>query len=100
MNLVAVATGEERAERAADAGQDLGAKHPSRTIVVHPRGGQGDRVDAAIRSHAHELVTGSPIQYEEVRLRVWGTRARLRSLIEPLLVSDVRTHLWWLGTPP
>ncbi len=100
MNLVCVAADEERADHAARVGEELGVKHPSRTIVVHPRGGQGDRLDCRIRSHAHELVSGAPVQYEEVRLDVWGTRARLRSLIEPLLASDVRTHLWWLGTPP
>lgn len=100
MNLVVVAADDERAEEAAKVGERLGAKHPSRTIVVHPRGGQGDRIDARIRSHAHALAGGAPVQYEEVRLDVWGTRARLRSLLEPLLAADVRTHLWWLGTPP
>jgi glucose-6-phosphate dehydrogenase assembly protein OpcA len=100
MNLVAVAADQDRADRAAEVGEELGAKHPSRTIVIHPQGGQGDRIDARIRSHAHELGSGAPVQYEEVRLDVWGTRARLRSLIEPLLAPDVRTHLWWLGTPP
>jgi glucose-6-phosphate dehydrogenase assembly protein OpcA len=100
MNLVVVAADEERAEEAARVGEQLGVKHPSRTIVIHPKGGRGDRVDCRIRSHAHELDGGAPVQYEEVRLDVWGTRARLRSLVEPLLASDVRTHLWWLGTPP
>jgi glucose-6-phosphate dehydrogenase assembly protein OpcA len=100
MNLVVVAADGGRADHAAEVGEQLGVKHPSRTIVIHPRGGEGDRIDARIRSHAHELVSGAPVQYEEVRLDVWGTRARLRSLIEPLLAPDVRTHLWWLGTPP
>lgn len=100
MNLVAVAADEQRAEEAARVGEQLGVKHPSRTIVVRPRGGRGDRIDCRIRSHAQELGGGSPVQYEEVRLDVWGTRARLRSLVEPLLAPDVRTHLWWLGTPP
>lgn len=100
MNLVVVAADEQRAEDAARVGEQLGVKHPSRTIVIHPKGRQGDRIDCRIRSHAHELGAAAPVQYEEVRLDVWGTRARLRSLIEPLLAPDVRTHLWWLGTPP
>lgn len=100
MNLVAIAADQEQADRAARVAEELGARHPSRTVVVLPMGGRGERIDAAVRSHAHDLVAGAPVQYEEIRLRVWGTRARLRSLVEPLLVPDVRTHLWYLVTPP
>lgn len=100
MNLVAIAADQQQADRAAVVAEELGGKHPSRTIVVEPQGGKGERIDCTIRSHAHELLGGAPVQYEEIRLRVWGTRARLRSLVEPLLAPDVRTHLWYLATPP
>lgn len=100
MNLVVVAADEADAQRAAKVAEMLGTQHPSRTIVVEPVLKPGDRIDAAIQAHAHELVDSAPIQYEEIRLRVWGSRARLRSLVEPLLAPDVLTHLWWLGTPP
>lgn len=100
MNLVALAPTDGASDRAAGVAQALGIQHPSRTIVVQPTLQAGDRVDAAIKAYAHELVDGAPIQYEEIRLRVWGTRARVRSLVEPLLAPDVQTHLWWLGTPP
>lgn len=101
MNLLAMVSDDEMARRATSTAAELGVKHPSRTIVVRPMPEGPDRIDAAIRTHGHALVDGAPVQYEEVTLQVWGKPAlHLYSLVEPLLTSDVRTHLWWLGTPP
>ena len=100
MNLVAVAADDDVAGRAATTGAELGAQHPSRTIIIQPNPSGKPRIDASIRTHAHDLVAGVPIQYEEIRLKVQGDPANfLYSLVEPFLLPDVRTHLWWLGTP-
>ena len=101
MNLITVAHDDAEAERAAAVGEELGGKHPSRTVIVQLAVDGPDRIDAAVRTHAHELMAGAPVQYQEVRLKVAGSPARhLASVLEPLLEADVRTHLWWLGTPP
>jgi len=100
MNLVAVAGDAELVRRAAATGEELGAQHPSRTIIIHPVAGGASNIDASVRTHAHNLLAGVPIQYEEIRLEVRGDPANyLYSLVEPFLLPDVRTHLWWLGTP-
>lgn len=100
MNLVAVAGSEESVRRAATTGEELGAQHPSRTIIINPDPAGDSRIDASIRTHAHNLVAGVPVQYEEIQLTVHGDPANyLYSLVEPFLLPDVRTHLWWLGTP-
>ena len=102
MNLVFVAPSTEEAIRVQEAGAELATHHPMRLLVLllepaHNR----PRVDAWIRSEAHELPGGMPIQFETVRLRVTGSAAvEPASLVEPLLVPDVPTYLWWHGTPP
>jgi glucose-6-phosphate dehydrogenase assembly protein OpcA len=41
------------------------------------------------------------IQLEQVTLKVRGQAAEhTASLVDPLLVPDVPTYLWWTGTPP
>jgi glucose-6-phosphate dehydrogenase assembly protein OpcA len=102
MNLVFIASTTDEAMRVQDAGAELSAHHPMRLLVLLLEPAHNaTRVDAWIRSEAHELPGGMPIQFETVRLRVTGTSAEEpASLVEPLLVPDVPTYLWWHGTPP
>jgi glucose-6-phosphate dehydrogenase assembly protein OpcA len=77
----------------------LAASHPLRAILVHLHGGGGPgTLDAEITVEAHKLVSGFPVQREQVLLHVRGEAAHhLSSLVEPLLVDDVPTYLWWSG---
>jgi glucose-6-phosphate dehydrogenase assembly protein OpcA len=77
----------------------LAASHPLRAILVHLHGGGGAGIlDADLTVEAHKLVSGFPVQREQVLLHVRGEAAHhLSSLVEPLLVNDVPTYLWWSG---
>lgn len=101
LNLVGVAPdagGSTMIERTAAA---VAAEHPLRLVTIVTDGEDPDRVDARVSTHAHDLGSGLHVQAELVRLRVAGDLSgRFDSLVEPLLVSDVPTILWWLGTPP
>ncbi len=101
MNLVVVASSAQQAQRAMEAVDKVAALHPARALVLLLDESGEARLDCEIASTAHQLMTGCPVQCERVRLHVGGpAAAHLPSLVEPLLVPDVRTHFWWTGTPP
>ena len=100
--LVVVASTGEDAERAAGVVAELAAHHPCRAVIVldEPGGGKG-RIDATVTSLTHALVDGAACQYEEVFLRVQGAAAEhIPSLVEPFVIPDVTTYVWWTGSPP
>ncbi len=100
LNLVAIAPNEMLAAHAREVAQSLGTRHPARVVVVLPVA-EGTGLDAEIRSETRGVAAGSPLQIENVFMRVRGPAVeQLPSLVEPFLVSDVRTHFWWLGNPP
>jgi glucose-6-phosphate dehydrogenase assembly protein OpcA len=98
LNVVVYATREVHAERAARAIAELGARHPSRAIILlHQTEGP-----EAVRLFCHqELGRGRQVCYEQIVVRAATTSAhRLRSAIIPLLSSDLPVFLWWTGVPP
>lgn len=99
LNLVVGLGSRHRAEACDRLVADLAPSHPLRAILVHLHGGRGTgALDAEITSEAHKLVTGFPVQREQILLHVRGELTHhLASLVEPLLVSDVPTYLWWSG---
>jgi glucose-6-phosphate dehydrogenase assembly protein OpcA len=101
LNLVIAVSDEEREEEVRQVVQAVAAGHPLRAIVLHRLPADGEGLDAEISTEAHHLVRGRSVQLESVTLRVRGPAAEhTASLVEPLLVSDVPTYLWWTGTPP
>jgi glucose-6-phosphate dehydrogenase assembly protein OpcA len=103
LNLVVIVGDRHRAEACDQLVAGLGPSHPLRAILLH-LGGRGSglgTLDAEIVSEAHHLVTGFPIQREQVLLHVRGEAVEhLDSLVEPLLVPDVPTYFWWDGEEP
>jgi glucose-6-phosphate dehydrogenase assembly protein OpcA len=103
LNLVVTVGDRHRAEACDQLVAGLGPSHPLRAILLH-LGGRGSGVgtlDAEIVTEAHHLVTGFPIQREQVLLHVRGEAVEhLSSLVEPLLVPDVPTYFWWDGEQP
>lgn len=102
MNLVAVVAGAEQAGHVQQAATDLAPHHPMRLLTLELEEAHNvGRIDAWIQSEAHELPGGMPIQFEMVRLHVTGTAAAEPvTIVEPLLVPDVPTYMWWIGSPP
>jgi glucose-6-phosphate dehydrogenase assembly protein OpcA len=99
LNLVVAVDDQHRATACDKLVSTIAASHPLRAILIHLHGGGGPGVlDAEITVEAHQLVHGFPVQREQVLLHVRGEATRhLSSLIEPLLVDDVPTYLWWSG---
>lgn len=103
LNLVVALDEKHRATECDRTVAGLAASHPLRAILVHldPRGGPANgpgTLDAEITSEAHQLLSGFAVQREQVLLHARGEVARhLSSLVEPLLVPDIPTYLWWSG---
>jgi glucose-6-phosphate dehydrogenase assembly protein OpcA len=101
MNLIVAVSDAEQEEAVDRAVQAVAAGHPLRAIILHRRPADGEGLDAEITTHAHQLVRGRSVQLEQVTLKVRGQAAEhTASLVDPLLVPDVPTYLWWTGTPP
>ncbi|HXM59147.1 MAG TPA: glucose-6-phosphate dehydrogenase assembly protein OpcA [Candidatus Dormibacteraeota bacterium] len=99
LNLVVGLGDKHRAEQCDKLVGNLAASHPLRAILVHLHGGAGPgTLDAEITCEAHRLLDGTSVQREQILLHVRGEVTRhLSSLVEPLLVADVPTYLWWSG---
>lgn len=97
LTLVAVVPDDAGAEAALDVVYDLGARHPSRTIVLvvdEEDGSDGSGIDAAASVHVVEH-GGRPVCFEDIVLRVRGTaRHHLDSVIEPFDLPDLPLVVW------
>jgi glucose-6-phosphate dehydrogenase assembly protein OpcA len=101
-NLVIYAGSEEDAAQATTAVAQLAGRHPSRTILLIADLEPGTpEVRASVSAHCRLSGDGRRICYEEIRLRAAGRSGpHLRSIIDPLLISDLPVFLWWTGDPP
>ncbi len=103
LTLVAVVPDDAGAEAALEVVYDLGARHPSRTIVllVDPDDeneeedeSQGSGIDAAASVHVVEH-GGRAVCFEDVVLKVRGTaRHHLDSVVEPFSLPDLPLVVW------
>jgi glucose-6-phosphate dehydrogenase assembly protein OpcA len=101
LNLIVAVSDGEREESVEQVVKAVAAGHPLRAIVFHRSSAPGDGIDAHISTEAHRLVRGTSVQMEQVTLRVRGAAGQHpASLLEPLLVPDIPTYLWWTGSPP
>jgi glucose-6-phosphate dehydrogenase assembly protein OpcA len=83
--------------------QDLAQGHPSRVVVIHPGNPAGPpscpvTVVATVRQRAgvHPLLFS-----EFLHLRPEGTLAtHWIDLVQPLVMADLPSYLWWVGLPP
>jgi glucose-6-phosphate dehydrogenase assembly protein OpcA len=101
LNLVVAVSDGEREDSVEQVVKAVAAGHPLRAIVFHRSSEPGQGLDASITTQAHTLVRGASVQMEQVTLRVRGPAGEHpASLVEPLLVSDVPSYLWWTGSPP
>ena len=98
LTLVAVVPDDAGAAAAIDVVYDLGARHPSRTIVLvveeeeDESGSSG--IDAAASVHVVD-VGGRAVCFEDVVLRVRGTaRHHLDSVVEPFALPDLPLVVW------
>jgi glucose-6-phosphate dehydrogenase assembly protein OpcA len=96
LTLVTVVDDQREADAALEVVYELGARHPSRTIVlvVGDSGDGGHGIDAAASVHAVER-QGTAMCYEDVVLRVRGpARYHLDSVVEPFTIPDLPVVVW------
>jgi len=100
LNPVAACVDVESADLATRAIGRLGAKHPVRAIIVlaDPDGKPQMEADLSLQCSA---VDAAEVCAEQVRMVVGGEAAyHLASVVTPLLVPDIPTYLWLVGSPP
>jgi glucose-6-phosphate dehydrogenase assembly protein OpcA len=98
LNLVTLCDDHDRAVACDGLVRAVAASHPLRAILIHLHDDGERRLSADISVEAYRLPDGVPLQREQVLLEVWGaTAAHVASLVEPLLVSDLPTYVWWTG---
>jgi glucose-6-phosphate dehydrogenase assembly protein OpcA len=97
LTLVAVVRSDAEADGARQIIGELGARHPSRSIVIIAVDDEPDApnsTDAAVWVHAIER-EGRAVCFEEVVLRVRGNaRHHLDSIVEPFALPDVPMVVW------
>ncbi len=102
LNLIVVAFRRQLAEGAAETLATLATRHPSRALVIlaEPQAAVS-RLDAHVAAHC-QWSPGRTKQVcsEQVVLRARGTLVdHVASVITPLLISDLKTVIWWHGMP-
>jgi glucose-6-phosphate dehydrogenase assembly protein OpcA len=80
---------------------DLGEFYPSRTILLLPRAGEPDGLDARVSMQCFALGGGNEVCTELVELTLRGSRAEApASVAVALLLPDLPAFLRWRGMPP
>lgn len=101
LTLLAVVRDGRAADAAAIAAR-LGARYPSRSIVLDLSPGGGDRLAAEVALNCHTPGTPRPtVCCEQLRVSASGrSLARVPGLVLPLLVPDLPVYVWWSGDLP
>lgn len=102
LNLTVVTPTLAAAEHVSALLERLGARHPSRTIIVVPRSDDpGATFQASVRSNLYPLPgTGRQLIFEQITI-VAGQQAILGipAVVDRLLNSELPNFLWWIGEP-
>lgn len=102
LNLTAVTDGLDDAARIAGALEQLGARHPSRTVIAVLRhDDDSDALDARVKTNLLPLPgTGRQLILEQISLIAGRRAARgIPPVVDRLLNSELPNFLWWLGEP-
>jgi glucose-6-phosphate dehydrogenase assembly protein OpcA len=100
-NLVVVTPDRAAGQRALAAVEDLGARVPSRCVVLiaePPEGKQGVRAWARVVRRRPD--PGPALAWEEVVVQTNVHPRHLSAVVLPLLLPDLPVFTWWEGTPP
>jgi glucose-6-phosphate dehydrogenase assembly protein OpcA len=100
-NLVVVTPNRAAGQRALAAVEDLGARAPSRCVVLvaePPEGRPGVRAWARVVHRRPEA--GPEVVWEEVVVQTNVHPRHLCAVVLPLLLPELPVFTWWEGTPP
>ena len=92
---------EEWEDAASAALAGLAERHPSRTILLHPRPhDRRDALDTAVEVEAYDIGSSRHVLMEVVRVWLRGAYCRApASVVLPLLLPDLPVFLRWRGRP-
>jgi glucose-6-phosphate dehydrogenase assembly protein OpcA len=80
--------------------EGMAERHPSRTVILVPRPGEDDRLDAEVAVRCFPVGDRS-VCGEVVELQLYGDRALApASIVLPLAISDLPVFVRWRGEPP
>ena len=103
VTLVVTASSRDEANRALEIVDQMGARHPARTLGlgVEPGAEEGhSRLDAEIRLQG-SLAGGHPVWSDTIVLTAYGPLSQhLDSIVEPLALPDLPIAVWYLATAP
>jgi glucose-6-phosphate dehydrogenase assembly protein OpcA len=100
-NLVVVTPNRGAGQRALAAVEELGARAPSRCVVLiaePPEGRQGVRSWARVVNRRPDQ--GPEVVWEEVVVQTNVHPSHLTAVVLPLLLPELPVFTWWEGTPP
>jgi len=100
-NLVVVTANRAAGQRALAAVEELGARAPSRCVVLiaePPEGRQGVRSWARVVNRRPDQ--GPELVWEEVVVQTNVHPRHLTAVVLPLLLPELPVFTWWEGTPP
>jgi glucose-6-phosphate dehydrogenase assembly protein OpcA len=100
-NLVVVTANRPAGQRALAAVEELGARAPSRCVVLiaePPEGRQGVRSWARVVNR--RPAAGPEVVWEEVVVQTNIHPRHLTAVVLPLLLPELPVFTWWEGTPP
>jgi glucose-6-phosphate dehydrogenase assembly protein OpcA len=100
-NLVVVTPNRSAGQRALAAVEELGARAPSRCVVLiaePPEGRQGVRSWARVVNRRPDQ--GPELVWEEVVVQTNVHPRHLTAVVLPLLLPELPVFTWWEGTPP
>jgi glucose-6-phosphate dehydrogenase assembly protein OpcA len=100
-NLVVVTPNRAAGQRALAAVEELGARAPSRCVVLiaePPEGRQGVRSWARVVNR--RPAQGPEVVWEEVVVQTNVHPRHLTAVVLPLLLPELPVFTWWEGTPP
>jgi glucose-6-phosphate dehydrogenase assembly protein OpcA len=100
-NLVVVTPTRAAGQRALAAVEELGARAPSRCVVLiaePPEGRQGVRSWARVVNR--RPAQGPEVVWEEVVVQTNVHPRHLTAVVLPLLLPELPVFTWWEGTPP
>lgn len=74
-------------------------KHPCRVILAlaRPRGAQRG-LESVVSAHTYSDDSGKSVTCDQITLRASGAAVKeLAGAVQPLLVADLPTYIWWRG---
>jgi glucose-6-phosphate dehydrogenase assembly protein OpcA len=98
LNLIVFAGSSMDPSEAQQVAATVGARHPSRTIILQTDGGTETRLRAWISAQCEFLGASDHAGSEQVMLEASGDGVRqLPGTVIPLLIPEVPVVLWWPG---